>query len=76
MEKLVDANPDFTPLWDKLRSARCAVLSLMIADTEKRPSQEELDAACDTDRQFQHLFLRTMATIFSVGWREEKDTVR
>ena len=25
----------------------------MIAEAEERPSQEELDAACDKDRQFQ-----------------------
>lgn len=53
MEELADADPDFAPLWNKLKSARCVVLSLMIADTEERPSQEELDAACDEDRQFQ-----------------------
>lgn len=53
MEELADADPDFTPLWNKLKSARCVVLSLMIAGKEERPSQEELDAACDEDRQFQ-----------------------
>ena len=53
MEELADADPDFAPLWNKLKSARCVVLSLMIADSEERPSQEELDAACDKDRQFQ-----------------------
>lgn len=53
MEELADADPDFAPLWNKLKSARCVVLSLMIADKEERPSQEELDAACDEDRQFQ-----------------------
>ena len=53
MEELADADPDFAPLWNRLKSARCVVLSLMIANTEKRPSQEELDAACDEDRQFQ-----------------------
>lgn len=53
MEELADADPDFAPLWNKLKSARCVVLSLMIADTEERPSQEELDEACDKDRQFQ-----------------------
>lgn len=53
MEELADADPDFAPLWNKLKSARCVVLSLMVADKEERPSQEELDAACDEDRQFQ-----------------------
>ena len=53
MEELADADPDFASLWNKLKSARCVVLSLMIADKEERPSQEELDAACDEDRQFQ-----------------------
>ena len=53
MEELADADPDFAPLWNKLKSARCVVLSLMIAETEERPSQEELDAACDKDSQFQ-----------------------
>lgn len=53
MEELADADSDFAPLWNKLKSARCVVLSLMIADTEERPSQEELDAACNEDRQFQ-----------------------
>lgn len=58
MEELADADPDFAPLWNKLKSARCVVLSLMIADTEERPSQEELDAACDEDRQFQRCLAR------------------
>ena len=53
MEELADADPDFAPLWNRLKSARCVVLSLMIAEAEERPSQEELDAACDKDRQFQ-----------------------
>lgn len=53
MEELADADPDFAPLWNKLKSARCVVLSLMVAEAEERPSQEELDAACDEDRQFQ-----------------------
>ena len=53
MEELADADPDFAPLWNKLKSARCVVLSLMIVEAEERPSQEELDAACDEDRQFQ-----------------------
>lgn len=53
MEELADADPDFAPLWNKLKSARCFVLSLMIADNGKRPSQEELDLACSEDRQFQ-----------------------
>lgn len=58
MEELADADPDFAPLWNKLKSARCVVLSLMIADTEERPSQEELDAACNEDRQFQRCLAR------------------
>lgn len=58
MEELADADPDFAPLWNKLKSARCVVLSLMIADTEERPSQEELNAACDEDRQFQRCLAR------------------
>lgn len=53
MEELADADPDFAPLWNRLKSARCVVLSLMIAEAEERPSQEELEAACDEDRQFQ-----------------------
>ncbi len=58
MEELADADPDFAPLWNKLRSARCVVLSLMIDNTEERPSQEELDKACDEDRQFQRCLAR------------------
>ncbi len=58
MEELADADPDFAPLWNKLRSARCVVLSLMVANTEERPSQEELDKACAEDRQFQRCLTR------------------
>lgn len=53
MEELADVDPDFAPLWNRLKSARCVVLSLMIAEAEERPSQEELDEACDKDRQYQ-----------------------
>ena len=54
MEELADADPVSASLWNnKLKSAHCIVLSLMIADKEERPSQEELDAACDEDEQFQ-----------------------
>lgn len=58
MRELADADPDFAPLWNKLKSARCVVLSLMIAGAEERPSQEELDAACGKDRQFQRCLAR------------------
>ena len=53
MEELADADPDFAPLWNKLKSARCVVLSLMVADTGERPSQEELDKACSENGQVQ-----------------------
>ena len=58
MEELADADPDFAPLWNKLKSARCVVLSLMIASTEERPTQEELSQACSEDRQFQRCLAR------------------
>lgn len=53
MEELANADPDFAPLWNKLKSARCVVLSLMVASTGERPSQEELDSACSENGQVQ-----------------------
>ena len=53
MKELADADPDFAPLWNKLKSARCVVLSIMCSNDGKRPSQEELEKACEEDRQFQ-----------------------
>ena len=53
MEELADASLDFAPFWNKLKSAQCVVVSLMIAGSEERPSQKVLDTACGEDGQFQ-----------------------
>ncbi len=49
MEELADADLDFAPFWNKLKSAQCVVVSLMIAGSEERPSQKVLDTACGED---------------------------